>query len=317
MSAIAIAAPPTGVEPPQVIAPAGSVLAAAGARRLDGGPVARTIQHIAVRGSLHDAAARLSRQILLALAEEPAAVVGDLSGVMVPGAVHGALDRLDAGLDDNAVASLAATGSEVGTWPGTPVALVCPWPGLRQRLQQESHGGGLILGGTLASVLAEVESMPQAATVRTTLPAAARSVRAARDIVARTLLDWGCGSQIGMATMVVAELVSSAVAREAGDVGLSVSRCGEQVRIGVRGAGLAYPPTARAASIRGTGRAMLLIAALATSWGVLPCADGDRVVWVALSSDPSAAADRFTGAAARRHATGRQHPRNTPPGKGH
>ena len=63
------------------------------------------------------------QSILMALAEEPAEVVCDLTGVTGP-------------VDAEAVDLLASVGCEVEHWPGSRVGMICPDAALRRELAQ-------------------------------------------------------------------------------------------------------------------------------------------------------------------------------------
>ena len=80
-----------------------------------------TVLVLGVRGRLAEVAEPAYLSVLLGLAEEPAAVVCDVSGVTGP-------------IDDESVALLASLGAEVEQWPGVPIAVVCPDPQLHEAL---------------------------------------------------------------------------------------------------------------------------------------------------------------------------------------
>jgi len=244
-----------------------------------GGEVRRSpadgdVVDLRVRGRLGDVAECAYRAILAALAERPAAVVCDLS-------------RVWGAPDADALAVLASAGTEVRDWPGVPIGLVCADRALRYQLAQLPDSRHLIIAHRRSGVLAQLRGISRPDTVQELLAPSARSARAARQLVARTLLDWGCGSQIGVATVVVNELVTSAMLRADGDLEVSVARCEHRIRVAVRDDGGDRSPPETAGRPRPAGRGLLLAAALAQSWGVQATAGGGRVVWVVLAAEPA------------------------------
>ena len=97
----------------------------------------------------------------------------------------------------------------------------------------------------------------------------ARSARAARDLVARTRLDWASAPG-GAATLVVSELVTNAMLHAGTDLAVSVARCGPRLRLAVRDANSRPPNPSGPETSQVTGRGMLLVAAVSEAWGVLP-----------------------------------------------
>ena len=252
---------------------------------------------VAVAGPLDEVAEQAHRSILHALADDFSAVLCDLSGVTgFP--------------TPEATALLASVGSEVRQWPGTPIGMVSPAVRLRQSLGRHPEGRYLVLAERRRPALAALARRPRATVVRASLPPVARSARAARDLVARTLLDWGWGPQIGGATLVVSELVTHAMLEADSELLVTISRCGSQLRLAVRDTNRTRPPLEGLDPARLTHRGLMLVAAVSESWGVLPTSDGGKVVWAVLAANPSSARSRppsagAVGAAARTRRTPR------------
>ena len=106
--------------------------------------------------------------------------------------------------------------------------------------------------------------------------------RASREFVTRTLLDWGLAPLVRSAGLVVRELVANSM--HAGtDIDVSVAWNLEALRLTVRDNSPDLPgqpfshqnPHARRLSV---------VAVLSRAFGVLPTADGDRVVWAVLNA---------------------------------
>lgn len=240
---------------------------------------------VVVAGPLDEVVEQAHRSILHALADDFSAVLCDLSGVTGFPAPE-------------ATALLASVGSEVRQWPGTPVAMVCPAVRLRRSLGRHPDSHYLVLAERRRQALAALARQPRATVVRASLPPVARSARAARDLVARTLLDWGWGPQIGGATLVVSELVTHAMLDADSELWVTISRCGSQLRLAVRDANRTNSPLVGMDPARVSHRGLMLVAAVSESWGVLPTSGGGKVVWAVLAVNPSSVRSRQSGAGA-------------------
>jgi signal transduction histidine kinase len=109
--------------------------------------------------------------------------------------------------------------------------------------------------------------------------------RASRDFVSRALLDWRLSRRIPAASLVVSELVTNAVIHAGTDIELTVSEHRRAIRIAVRDHGAELPVERRDASAE-HGRGLTIVDGLATAWGVLPHADGGKVVWAVIDASP-------------------------------
>src|SRR6476646_2177516 len=83
-----------------------------------------TSRRVAMRGRLSEVVDAGYQSILLALAEEPAEVVSDLTGVTRP-------------VDADAVDVLASAGCEVEHWPGSRLGMICPDAAMRRELAEQ------------------------------------------------------------------------------------------------------------------------------------------------------------------------------------
>jgi hypothetical protein len=259
---------------------------------------------VAVAGRLEEVAEQAHRTILNALADDFSAVLCDLS-------------RVTGFPAPEATALLASVGSEVRQWPGTPVGMVCPAVRLRQSLGRHPDSRYLVLADRRRQALAALARQPRATVVRASLPPVARSARAARDLVARTLLDWGWGPQIGGATLVVSELVTHAMLDADSELSVTISRCGSQLRLAVRDTNRTHSQLEGLDPARISHRGLMLVAAVSESWGVLPTSDGGKVVWSVLPANPPSARSRppaagAGGAVARTRRTPRPPPGRYP-----
>jgi anti-sigma regulatory factor (Ser/Thr protein kinase) len=108
--------------------------------------------------------------------------------------------------------------------------------------------------------------------------------RAARDFVSRTCLDWELSHGIASACLIVSEIVTNGVLHAGTPLYLSVARQRRVLRVAVRDSS-SKPLRAQSGPELGKrihGRGLTLVDAVSRAWGVLPTADGGKVVWAAL-----------------------------------
>ena len=116
------------------------------------------------------------------LADAPAAVVCDLSGVT-------------GSPEPCAVSLLASLGAHARHWPGTPVGVLCPDDALRRALEREVLSRHLQIAASQSVLWPLLSEGAASTTVAESLVLAptALAARAARDLVSRACLDWGTG----------------------------------------------------------------------------------------------------------------------------
>jgi len=223
-----------------------------------------------VGGRLSDVVHDLDRAIQLALADGPRGVVCDLTNAV-------------GGAGPDAVEVLASAGRHVRDWPGIPVAVASPDPQVSEALRAHPVGGHLIVAGSLFSALLAVEPTPAPVVEWLHLAPHPTALRASRDFVTRTLLDWRLGRVIRFARLVVGELVMSSTVNAGTDIDLSVAWNRGALRLTVRDHGPALPDQQPPASDL-NGRGLAVVAGLSRSFGVLPTADGGKAVWAVLNA---------------------------------
>jgi hypothetical protein len=223
-----------------------------------------------VAGRLRDVGQDLDRAIQLALAEGPRGVVCDLSLV-------------SEGAEADAVEMLAAIGRHVRDWPGIPVAVACPDPRVRAALRAHPLGGHLIVTASMLPAVSAVLVTPLPAIEWLRLAPHPTAPRASRDFVGRTLLDWGLGPLIPSASLVVSELVTNSTIHAGTDIDLSVAWSLGALRLTVRDLSPDLPHQ-RYSQQNVHGRGLLVVAGLSRAVGVLPTADGGKVVWAVLNA---------------------------------
>jgi len=243
----------------------------AGVRQLRAGKRAiRQVVVIDVVGRLGDIVEDLDRVIQLALAEGPRGVVCDLSAVIE-------------GAEQVAVDLLATAGRHLRDWGGIPVAIACPDPLVRDRLAAHPLGKHLIVTPSLISAVSAVLATPSLSAQWLQLAPHPTAPRASRDFVTRTLLDWRLGRVIPFASLVVSELVASSTVHAGTAIDLSVVWDRGALRLTVRDHGSALPAQ-RPAELGLHGRGLTVVAGLSRAFGVMPTADGGKVVWAVLEA---------------------------------
>jgi hypothetical protein len=223
-----------------------------------------------VAGQLRDVVDDLNHAVQVALADGPRGLVCDLSAVVE-------------GAEPGAVEVLAALGRHVRDWPGIPVAVASPDPRVRQALAAHPLGGRLIVTASLFSAVCAVLETPALTVEWLHLAPHPTAMRASRDFVTRTLLDWRLGRAIRFARLVVSELVMSSTVNAGTDIDLSVAWNQGALRLTVRDYVSSLPP--QEDSTPGLhGRGLALVTGLSRAFGVLPTADGGTVVWAVLDA---------------------------------
>ena len=243
--------------------------------------VVRGVVVLEVAGQLSDVVVDLDRAIQLALADGPRGVACDLSGILE-----------DAQPD--AVELLATAGRHVRDWPAIPIAVACPGPRVRAALSAHPLGGHLIVTASILSALSAVLATPTSDVEWLRLAPHPTAPRASRDFVTRALLDWRLGRVIPSASLVVSELVTNSTMYAGTDMDLSVVWNQRALRLTVRDNSPLLPQL-RHSDLDLHGRGLTIVAGLSRTFGVLPTADGGKVVWAVLDAPgprPSASPSR-------------------------
>ncbi|MDQ1483000.1 MAG: hypothetical protein QOF35_1076 [Actinomycetota bacterium] len=236
--------------------------------------VTREVLALEVEGQLSDVVEDLDWKIQLALAESPRGLVCDLS------------DQ-PAIAQPEAVEMLARAGRHVRDWPAVPIAVSCPDLRVREALRAHPIGGHLIVTGSRRTAVSAVVATPTLNVERLRLAPNLSAPGESRKFVAGVLLDWGLGELILCASLMVEELVTSSTIDAGTDIDVSVAWNLGALRLTVRDHGPAVPP--RSASVlslprHASGRGRSPVAALSRAHGVLPTADGGKVVWAVINA---------------------------------
>jgi len=223
---------------------------------------------VAVTGRLRlTDAAGLRERLLKCLAEQPDALLADLSGLEVEQPL--------------ALAVFTAVMRQAGRWPGTRVLLCAPPPATREHLLTGAYHR-LPLFDSLAAARDQLrndrKSMPG---ISEELLPVAGSTRHARDIVTEACLRWDLPGLLAPASLIVTELVGNVIDHAHTMMEVRLSLRPRHLNMAV-GDGSPLPPVVQAPEQgSGGGRGLLLVEAVADAWGWLP-SHGGKVVWAAL-----------------------------------
>ncbi len=208
----------------------------------------------------------MDRAMQLALGEGPCGVVCDVAAM--PGEA-----------EPEAVEMLATAGRHVRDWPGIPVAVACPDPRVRKALNAHMVGGHLIVTESRSTAVAAVTTTPVQVVELLRLAAHPTSPRAARSFVSRVLRDWQLDRLTPLASVVVSRLVVSSSLNAGTEIDLSMAFTAGMLRLTVADHGplmLGQRPPDPVLQAR---MLKVAVAGLARTYGVLPKADGGKVVW--------------------------------------
>ena len=130
------------------------------------------------------------------------------------------------------------------------------------------------------------------------LPLAAdpRSVSRARRFASSTLIQWSLPALRDDVALLVSELVTNAVLHAHSDSELVLLAHPDELRVEVHDDSARLPQQRNYSEVSGTGRGLLLLQRLASSWGSEPTARG-KVVWftVPIASGDSGSGARLVG----------------------
>jgi len=231
----------------------------------------RQVPTIEVSGLLSEVVEELDMTIQLALSEGPRGVVCDLSG---------AGERAE----PDAVEMLAMAGRHVRDWPAIPVAVACPNPRVREALRAHPLGSHLIVTESIFAAVFAVLSTPALVVERLRLAADPAAPSASRSFVTRILKDWRLDRVIPSATVAVSRLVARSSLNAGTAIDLSVTWNAGALRLTVADHGPALPgqrPADPDVQARGL---TVAVAGLSRAFGVLPTADGGKLVWAVLDA---------------------------------
>jgi anti-anti-sigma regulatory factor len=213
--------------------------------------------------------ARVRTTLRKCLAEQPDAVVLDLSGVETCSPTSFAAFRLVA--------------REAARWPAIPVLMCAPSPAVARLLTGPAAFAGLTVHPTVEAAAARIGWGPAAPAIVDDLLPVAGAARRAREMVTEACARWDLPHLVGPACVVVSELVNNAVEHAGTMITVRITVRPRALHIAVQD-GSPEPPVLDGPGPREAARGLRLIDAEAFAWGHSATIDG-KVVWASLSRE--------------------------------
>jgi len=219
---------------------------------------------VRVRGHLDaDSAAVLRAAVLKCLAEEPAAVVLDLTHLT--------------GADDAALMVLPALARAAAAWPGLPLLAHSADAALAHRMEALAVTRTVTVVPDGAAATAHLEAARGPARVRMDLTGDSGDLARARIPVRELCAGTRRAGIADVAELVVTELAANALRHAAGPRSVILSATPYHLHVAVRDRSTDLP------AVRGGddglgGRGLRIVEALTSAWGSTPTRDG-KVVW--------------------------------------
>ena len=227
---------------------------------------------LALSGDLDIAAApQVQRAVLKCLAEQPDAVICDLTNV----------HRIDPVC---ATVFAAVAHRPASPWPDTSLLLCCLRPAVAVVLRQHGLPRILPIDDTLDEAVAHARSRPPFLRERLRLVPTLEAIDTAQWFVGQVCQRWQLDALTGMAQSLIGEMTADAVLHE--PIGVDVIELWVELR--ATGLLLAVHGVRSGATMAGSdhhsdpGSGLELVRRVAKTWGVRQRADGGRVVWCVL-----------------------------------
>lgn len=151
----------------------------------------------------------------------------------------------------------------------------------------DDHAAGYVLKDVELDYLVdllEAVTLPRAQATAIDLSDDPASVLLARRFVREQLTGWQLEALLDDAFVVVSELATNAIRHAGSAYRVGLSRTGSALRIEIRDSGAGTPEPQPPSSTAENGRGLLLVAAIAASWGIEDAdRGGGKVVWAELA----------------------------------
>ncbi len=210
--------------------------------------------------------ARVRSIVREALAEQPPAILVDLSGV--------------GACDPPSLAVFRALAGEAAWWPVVPMLLCAPSAAVATVI-------GQVPGPVYPSIdaaAAQIGRGPATPVIAEDLLPVVGAGRRTREIVIEACLRWELPHLVGPACVVVSELVNNAVEHAGTMIELRLTLRPRYLHLAVQD-GSTAPPVLGGPGPRPVSRGLRLVDAEAATWGHLATADG-KLVWATFSRVP-------------------------------
>jgi anti-anti-sigma regulatory factor/anti-sigma regulatory factor (Ser/Thr protein kinase) len=240
---------------------------------------------LALRGRLdRTAAPPLQRVLRKRLAQQPVAVICDLSG----------LDTID---PDCAALFTVAAHHPSSSWPDTPLLLCGARPAVAEALGRLGVPRFVPVHASLHDAVVDAGRRPPYLRDELRLPPSPAAPATARRFVRDTYKAWrvllddqdGAAARAATAELVeraellASELVTNALVHARTDVRLRLSLRDDRLHIGVHDGGRRLLRLVGGGAEAEAGRGLLLVERLSRAWGVYRPPEGGKVVWCVLS----------------------------------
>jgi anti-sigma regulatory factor (Ser/Thr protein kinase) len=227
--------------------------------------------HVALAGELHMSdVVPVRERLLKCLAEQPGALMVDLAELAVA--------------EPLALSVFTAVIRQAARWPGTPVLLCAPRPDTRTLLRGAAYRRLPVFGSTAEARRHFGQEHWTLPTISDDLLPISGAARQARNVATDACLRWDLQDLVAPACLITSELVSNVVDHANTMMTLRLSLRDRFLNIAVWDGSSAEPRRLKDPRPDGLGggRGLLLVDAVAHSWGWLPTDDG-KVVWAALA----------------------------------
>ncbi len=242
----------------------------------DGGITAYAMDNVWVLdtvGGVSDVVDDLVHAVRWALAENPRGVICNLSGIAEA-----------AELEPRALCALSALGWYAADWPAVPIIISCTAAGVRAAVQSRPGGEHLKYTAGVQPAWSEVAGPNATTAALLRMPPHPVAIRASRQFLIRTCLDWQFQHAVTAGGLLVTQLVSNVLSQTLRDIEVSLVRHDQRLRAAVR---YGAPPTGTYSYQRVKNLynwQMPLVDTFASCSGELPAADGSRVLWAVLDA---------------------------------
>jgi len=210
---------------------------------------------------------RVRLHLLKCLAEQPAALLVDVSGLTVT--------------EPLALPVFIAVTRQAARWPGTPVLLCGADPMMASLLGAAAFRRLPVFASTDAARAHLGGGGHGLPTMTEELLPLSGAARQSRNVATDACLRWDLTDLVAPASLICSELVSNAVDHAGTMMTLRLSLGTGYLFIAVRDGSPAEPVAGTPSARSHRGRGLRLVEATAHSWGCLPARDG-KVVWASL-----------------------------------
>ena len=215
--------------------------------------------------------ARLHNRLLKCLAEQPDSLLIRLDELYVD--------------EPLSLAVFTAIARQAARWPGTPVLLCGPPPATRRLLRAPAYRRIPTFASATAAQAHLGEQKRMLPSLSDELIPVAGAARHARDLATDACLRWELSHLIAPASHITSELVSNVVDHAHTMMTVRLSLRPRYLNIAVRDGSPEEPsplPPEQPPPHVAKGRGLLLVAAMANSWGCMPTVNG-KVMWASLA----------------------------------